>query len=304
MSSPKQKIILIFLFFIILALGYVIAVKGSIFPSQKSKTDKIKIVTTLFPLYDFAKNIGQDKVDVLLLLPPGVEAHSFEPKPNDVIYIDQADIFIYTGSQMEPWVSGLISAIDNKKLTVVDASQNISLLSNDPHIWLDMSNAKTMVNNITESLISKDPGNSQFYKTNAQAYQQKLDQVDQSYFDLIKNCQSKEIVYAGHYAFGYLVSRYGLKYTSAQGVAPDSEPTASDLIGLVNQIKQNNIKYLYYEELSSPKIANIISSETQSKLLFLNAAHNISKDQFNQGTSFITIMEDNLSSLKTGLDCK
>jgi zinc transport system substrate-binding protein len=117
-------------------------------------------------------------------------------------------------------------------------------------------------------------------------------------------CSSKEIIYAGHYAFGYLTKRYGLEYFAAQGVSPDSEPTAADLINLVNQIKKDNIKYIFYEELSSPKIAQTLSDETGAELLLLNAAHNISKEQLEQGATFISIMKNNLTNLKIGLGYK
>lgn len=304
---------------VILIALILVLIFGTIFSNHslpKSSTSKINVITTLFPIYDFVKNIGQDKVNVSLLLPPGTEAHSFDPKPNDVIHINQSDIFIFTGKFMEPWVDDLISGLTNKNLLVVDASTGVQLKpgvfhdadeplgSMDPHIWMDLSNAQIMVDTITQSLVSKDPSNKNYYEANATIYKQKLVSLDQSYQTALSSCKTKEIIYGGHYALGYLAARYGLKYSSAQGISPDSEPTASDLTQLINQIKRDNIKYIFYEELSSPKIAQTISQESGAKLLPLSAAHNISKQQLNQGTSFVSIFENNLLNLKTGLECQ
>jgi len=287
-------------------------------PGQKPApgVQKIKVVTTLFPLYDFAKNIGGDKVLVSLLLPPGVEPHSFEPKPADIIRINEADIFVYTGKFMEPWAEDVIKGVSNKSLSVVDASKGVKMLpavsldreessaALDPHIWLDFDNGKIMVANIAEALESKDPAGQNFYAQNTQSYDNQLNELDMEFRSSLSDCRSREIVYAGHYAFGYPAARYGLKYAAAQGVSPDSEPTANDLIALIKQIKKNRINYIFYEELTSPRIAQTIADETDAKILLLNAAHNVTRDQFEKGVSFIDIMKSDLANLKTGLECR
>ncbi len=283
--------------------------------SSGAKSPKIKIVTTLFPLYDFAKNIGGDYVEVSLLLPPGVEAHAFEPKPSDIAKISEADIFIFTGRFMEPWVEDITKSINNKKLIIVDASIGVKMIteliqdpnnlkpSYDPHVWLSYDNDKIIVKNISQALISYDQKNSDYYSQNLADYQNKLSELDAKYASSLANCQNKEIIYGGHYAFGYLANRYGLKYSAAQGLSPNSEPSAQDIIDLIKKIKADKIQYIFYEELSSPKIAETISSETGAKMLLLNAAHNISLDDFTNNISFLSIMEENLINLKEGLKC-
>jgi zinc transport system substrate-binding protein len=310
-----KKIISIII--LILALGvlvFMVATRNSK-PAEKAGSHKIKVVTTLFPLYDFAKNIGRTKVEVSLLLPPGIEAHSFEPKPSDLVRVNEADVFIYTGKFMEPWAEDIIKSVTNKNLSIVDSSQGTKMIpgvfhdadepagSLDPHIWLDLDNAKIMVSNILHALETKDPANIDNYKQNSDDYHKKLTDLDSSYKTALANCKAKEIVYGGHYAFGYLAHRYALKYLAAQGFSPDAEPTARDLAMLVEQIRKDNIKYVFFEELTSPKIAETIANETNTKLLLLNAAHNVSKDQFVQGTSFLDIMKSNLDNLKLGLGC-
>lgn len=307
---------LVFGFAIIIFLAIVIFVARALVQQKEKSVDKLQVITTLFPLYDMAKNIGGEKADVSQLLPPGVEAHSFEPKPSDIVRINEADIFIYTGKFMEPWVEDILKSVNNKNLIVVDSSRGVKMIpgifhdedepagSPDPHIWLDFDNAQTMVDNIANAFMIKDSNNSEFYQNNTKEYKNKLIASDNNYRNTFEKCRRKTIIYGGHYAFGYLADRYGLKYSAAQGVSPDAEPTAKDLVNLVDQINKGQIKYLFYEELASPKIAETIAGETKAKLLLLNAAHNLAKDQFEAGVSFFNILDSNLENLKVGLECE
>jgi len=316
----------IFIIGVIAVIGLGIFALSNISPKTKTDSQKITVVTTLFPLYDFAKNIGQDKVEISLLLPPGVEAHTFEPKPSDITKINNADIFVYTGEFMEPWAHDIIEGAD-KKVKVVDASANIEMMKEeheheeetehheaeeehghehggvDPHIWLDFDNAKIMAENIATTLSEIDPQNAEYYKNNLKSYQSKLSDLDNSYKNSLTTCQSKTIVYGGHYAFGYMGKRYGLAYESAYGISPDSEPSAQDLAGLISQIRTKKIAYVFFEELVSPKVAETLDKETGAGLLLLNPAHNLTKDEFEKNESFVSIMEKNLSNLKIGLNC-
>ncbi len=315
------------LFVILIIMIAILAVSLSLNNYQKSKnqSQKISIITTLFPLYDFAKTIGGDKVEVSLLLPPGVEAHGFEPKPSDIARINEAQIFIYTGSFMEPWAEDIIKGNSNQSLEIIDASLDIKMMPGlahhhddedeendhhneeaevmDPHIWLDFDNDQKIVETITIALSEKDPSNAEYYQKRANDYKNTLSLLDQKYKNGLASCQSNKIIYGGHYAFGYLSNRYNLEYLAAQGISPDSEPTANDLIKMVEQIRKDNIKYVFYEELTTPKIAETIANETQAKMLLLNAAHNVSREDFENNISFISLMEYNLDNLKIGLEC-
>ncbi len=290
---------------------------------------KISVVTTLFPQYDFTKAIGGDKVDVTLLLPPGVEAHAYEPTPSDITTINNAEMFVYTGEFMELWAHDIIDSAD-KDVKVVDASVNIEITKEregeehgdeetdhheskeeeghhhsdvDPHVWLDLANAQIMSESIARALTEVDPANTEYYQTNLELYQTKLAELDNAYKNSLSTCGSRTIIYGGHYAFGYLAEKYDLEYVAAQGLSPDAEPTAQDLATLIDQIKNNDIKFVFYEELTSPKIAETLASETQAKMLLLNAAHNVSKEDLENGTTFLSIMEKNLTNLKLGLQC-
>jgi len=300
--------------YILIGLVLIVAISLGIFlfsGSVSEKTDKIKVVTTLFPYYDFSKIIGGDKADVSLLLPPGVEAHAFEPKPSDIFKINRADIFVYTGDFMELWAKDILSGLENNNLTIVRAGDSVGLFDSgankleiDPHIWLDFYNSDSIANAILAAFLAKDPQNSMFYIQNTDKLKRDLADLDMSYRSGLADCQTKTLVYGGHYAFGYLVKKYNLNYLAAQGLSPDSEPTVQDLALLVNEIRKDNINYIFYEELSSPKIAETISAETGVKMLLLNAAHNISRDDLSAGVSFIDIMKENLINLRTGLECR
>ena len=275
---------------------------------------KVKVVTTLFPLYDMARSVGADNADVSLLLPPGAEAHSFEPKPSDIVKVGEADVFVYTGKFMEPWAADVVKAAAGRNLVVVDASRGTRMIpgvfhdedeppgSLDPHIWLDFDNAQQMVRNIAGALEKKDSTNRSLYERRADEYCRQLMQLDSVYRTTLAACRHREIVYGGHYAFGYMAARYGLKYFAAQGVSPDAEPTAQDLAKLVEQIRRDSVKYVFYEELTSPKIAQTIARETDARLLLLNAAHNVTRDQLERGVTFFDILRADLENLKTGLE--
>ena len=300
-----------------------------LFPScqknEKLTVDEknIKVVTTLFPLYDFAKHIGRGKVEVNLLLPPGVESHAFEPRPADIRRIQNSEIFLFTNRFMEPWVGGLLKGIDTKNLTIVDASKGITLLrkvdnrgdeeyphadesgSPDPHIWLDFSNAIKMVDTIATEFITKDPQNKDFYTKNSYEYKKGLEELDKKYKDTLSRCKKRVIIHAGHFAFGYLAKRYDIMYVSAyNGFSPDAEPTPKRLVEITNNVRKRGVKYIYYEELIAPKVANVIAKETGCGLLMLHGAHNITKEEMEGGVTFISLMEKNLENLKVGLQCQ
>ena len=284
---------------------------------------KVQVVTTIFPLYDFARIVGGDRADVSLLLPPGVEPHSFEPKPEDMVRINRAGLFVYTNPYMEPWVPGLIKGIDRKRLTVVDASAGITFLSSgdhdndhdvneggihhggrDPHVWLSIPNARKMVENIAAALEVKDPSNADFYRKNAAAYGEKLAELDRKFKEELSGCRTKQFLHGGHYAFGYLADRYGLQYVSAYAISADAEPRPRKLTAMIDQIRSTGTRYIFYEELISPRVAETISRETGATMLKLNGVHNLSRDELHRGATYLSLMEQNLANLRTGLQCR
>lgn len=288
------------------------------------KAGKLRVITTLFPLYDFTRSIGGDKVDVVLLLPPGMESHSFEPKPDDIVRINKADLFVYTNRFMEPWASDIIAGLDTGKTMVVDASRGARLLKSgrsdthdhgetdghdhgegmDPHLWLDFANAKIMVDNILAGLVARDPAHRDFYTANAAGFKAKLTDLDERFRKGLAVCDKRIFLHGGHFAFGYLANRYGLRYESAYAVTADAEPSPAKIAELITKIRSNGLRYIYTEELVEPRVTDTIARETGATILKLHGAHNIGRDDLAAGVTFLSLMEQNLKNLRLGLQCR
>lgn len=281
------------------------------------ENDKLTIITTLFPQYDFAREIVKDKGEVSLLLPPGVEAHSYEPTPQDIVKIRNADVFIYTSEYMEPWAVKMVKDIGSDQLKVVNLSEGLSLIESDddhddehhpeadgkdPHTWLDPVYAEIMVENISDAISEVDPINAEFYNDNAKDYMEKLQVLDKNFKDVFSKTKSDTIIYGGHFAFGYFTQRYGLKHLSPySGFSPNAEPTPNKIVELIKKLEDLDVKVIYYEELVDPKVANIIAEATGAKIELLHGAHNISKNELESGITYLDIMYENLEKLKEGL---
>ncbi len=312
-----------FLYILFLSLVLMIITSCQKQGEKQSETKKLTVVTTLFPLYDFAKNISGENVDLFLLMPPGIEPHGFEPRPEDIMRINRADIFIYTGKHMEVWAEKILNSVDNKSLVIVDSSKGIKFIRSaealddmnnhkhdhaygiDPHVWLDFENAKKMVDNIVQGFIMADPANKAIYIRNAEKYKSSITELDDKFRKALASCKTRYIIHGGHYAFNYMSKRYGFNYISAyHGLSPDAEPSPQSLVELMKKMKKYNTKYIFYEELVSPRIAEMIARETGAELLKIHAAHNLTRDEWHEGATFIKLMEKTLESLKIGLQCQ
>jgi zinc transport system substrate-binding protein len=301
--------------------------------SSETESHKPQVIATLFPQYDFAKQIAGDKADVVLLLPPGLESHSYEPTPSDMIKIHKADVFLYTGEIMEAWSQKLILSLENSgaECLVVDVSKGVPLVRTadiekehehadgdeheyadgddqehshiyDPHIWTDPQLAKIMVANILEGLCSADPENAEVYKANASEYMKELDGLDLEFRTVIDNAKRNEIIFGSRFAFYYFVKRYGLDYESAfDSCSAETEPSARTVKLLIDEIKEKKIPVIFYAELEEPKTAKALSAETGAKLLMLHSCHNVTKDEWESGATYLSLMKQNAENLKEGL---
>lgn len=286
----------------------------------QQKSAKIPVVTTLFPLCDFAKNVGGDRADVTLLLPPGIEPHSFEPRPSDIMTLNRAGLFIYTSPAMEPWADNILKGLQNKGLVVVESGRGIRLPAltdekghgrepqphphaADPHIWLDFSLAVRMVENIRDGFITKDPASRGIYEKNAAACIGELKKLDDRYRTGLRGCRKDVIVNGGHFAFAYMAHRYGFRYVSVYGITPDAEPTAATLSRIKKTLAGHRLRHLFYEEFVNPRVAGVLSREAGVSLLPLHSAGNVTREETERGETFFSLMEKNLENLKVGLEC-
>ena len=302
--------------FFLLLLSFLLSCQPA---KESNRADqKLRVIATIFPIYDFARNIGGDKIKVTMLLPPGTDAHHYELKPEDIVKVSKTDIFLFTNFEMEQWAYKIINAAEkNTNMLAIETGAGAVLLplnaegeeqenhvsKFDPHIWLDMDNAQKMVDNIAAAFIKKDSRNSDYYLKNAHNYKLKLIALDQLYRADLTNCKTKIILHAGHWAFAYLAKRYNLKYIAAYNVSADAEPSPQKMVALVEQVKKQRVAYIYYENMVNPRLAEMIARETGAGLLKLNNGHDVSKADIKSGESFISLMEKNLTNLKKGMQC-
>lgn len=281
---------------------------------------KIKISATLFPQYDFARQIAGDKAEITLILPSGMDSHSYEPTPSDIININKSDLFIYTGEYLESWANDIVGDIDTDKTHVLDVSSGIQLVKEedehhhdedgdehhhheyDPHIWTSPVIAMQMADNIAEALCETDSVNSDYYKQNAENYKKQLQELDSEFREIVADGKRNTIYFGGKFALYYFTQEYGLDYVSAfDSCSGETEPSAKVMSEMISSIKENNIPVIYYEEIAEPTVANMIADETGAKPLLFHSCHNVTPEDFRNGVTYIDLMKQNAVNLREGL---
>lgn len=267
--------------------------------------EKTKIVATLFPQYDFAREIAGEKADVELLMPPGVESHAFEPSPADIIKINKADVFIYTSEYMEPWAERLLAGSDMQGI-VLDAAKGINHQKHggdiDPHIWTNPRNAIKMAENILDALCKADEKNREYYEKNYKAFEEKLKKLDEEFEKTINDAPVKKMVFGTKFSLHYFAQRYSLEHMSAiDSCGHNSEPSAKALKEIIDAVNKEKLPAIFYGELENTKATETVARETGAKMLMFHSCHNVTKDEFERGEGYISLMTDNISALKEGL---
>jgi zinc transport system substrate-binding protein len=277
-------------------------------PPEASST--LKVLATFYPLYDFAQNVGGDKINVSILVPETVDVHDFEPTPSSIVEVASADVLIYNGAGLEPWIQEIVSASGNTNLIQVEASQGIQLLpvssefqrnneTVDPHVWLDPLLAKQQVNNILQGLIQADPADSQCFTQNAQAYEAKLDILNDEAINATTNVATSYFV-TFHEAFGYFANRYNLTQIPILGPF-EEEPTPSDIQNVINAINQYHLLYVGYESLENPAISQSISSQTNATLIQMNPIEGLTAQEKAAGENYISLMQKDIENIGLAL---
>lgn len=282
----------------------ILVVTGIIFAfsdQKKPPTNKIEVAASFYPMADFISQVGKDKVTVTNLTPVGVEPHDFEPSPQDILTIRNADVFIYSGAGFEPWANKVI--VDIKKATVViNAAEKILLLPDDPHYYLDPIIDKKIIAHIATKLSVADPKNKSFYLKNAANYISELDKLDMQYKKGLKNIKSKDIV-VSHNAFAYLAKRYNLNQIAIAGTG-EEEPSPLRLAAVASFVKKRQIRYIFIEKLANPRLSKTIAKETGAKTLVLDPVEGLTPAEQKKGKNFISLMKENLNNLKIALGAK
>ncbi|WP_442951769.1 metal ABC transporter substrate-binding protein [Paenibacillus sp. GYB006] len=296
----------------------------------KISEDHFNVVTSFYPIYEFTKAIGGDDVNVINLLPTGVEPHDWTPRSQDIVNTSKAGLFLYNGAGLEAWVPNFLKALDkDSDVKAVEVSAGINLIDSeeedhthegeahddhahdheddghnhgsiDPHTWVSPKSALVMAENIKNSLVEADPEHKAGYEERYSELKQQLEDLDAKFSEQLSNVSQKEIV-VSHQAFGYLARDYGLTQHSIMGLSPDAEPTGQDIVKLAKLVKEEGIRYIFFEELVSDKLAKTLASEAGVETMVLNPVEGLTEEQLQNGDNYFTLMEKNLQNLVTAL---
>lgn len=308
-SSWIRKSITIAILFLV-ALGATIwLVKNRLVAPVDTSNTKMRVITSFYPLYFFAQQIGGDMVSVMNLTPAGTEPHDYEPTPKDITEIEKSKLLILNGGGLEAWGDKVTKNIDQDKTRVVVAGKDIieaaqieeGTANIDPHIWLSPPLAIKMIEKIKLGFEQSDPTNISYYDARASALQSKIADLHQEYQKGLAACVHTTII-TSHAAFGHLGAAYGLHPVSIAGLSPDSEPSPRQLGDIVQLARKSNTKYIFFESLVSPKLSETIAREVGAQTLVLNPLEGLTPDEIAQGSDYFTEMKTNLKNLE--MACK
>lgn len=322
-----KKILLIILLIIILAgVIYIFAYTGN---KNKTNNNKLNVVVTTFSTYDFVRQVAGDNVNLTFLLGPGVEAHSYEPTASDLAKIQNADLFIYVGGEMEEWTGKVLDSLNTKNTKLVCIADYIEKMEEeeidsaeeeseeheseehvhdheegayDEHIWTSPKNAIKMVEEIEKILAEKDSKNKETYETNANNYINQIKNVQAQIQQIVDNKVRSRLVFGDKMPMQYFIKEYNLEVSAAfAGCSTQTDPSASTIAKLVQRVKEEQIPVILYIELNNGKVAQTIAKETGAKPLQIQTLHNITKDDFTNGETYVSLMQRNLDVLKQAL---
>ena len=355
------------------------------FDASSEENGKLKVAVTLFPYYDFVRQIAGDQVDLQMVIPAGMDSHSFEPTPADIRTIQHADVLISNGGTMEHWLEDTLSALDTSNMTIVtmmdyvdtveeeivegmedaghdhdhahshaaaddhdhshetpeehaahaqeaddhdhshetpeehaahaqeaddhdhsdyvDHDGHEEAIEYDEHIWTSPVNAMKLVDVIGETLAEADPAHAEVFRQGAADYKKELEEIDAGFREVSRNRKRNMIVMGDKFPFRYLADEYQLDYRAAfSGCSSDTEPSAKTIAYLIDKVKEEQIPVVYYLELSSHRVSEIIGEETGAESLLLHSCHNVTRAQFDAGITYAGLMRQNIENLRKGID--
>lgn len=267
--------------------------------SESSKSGaKISVVCSFYPMAEFTREVGKNKIEVITLVPDGAEPHDWEPSPRDLTKLGRAKLFVFNGI-VEPWAENSLEAVKERNVAAVQAGKNLYSINGkeDPHVWVSPKKAMIEVDVICQALCKVDEKNGDFYKKNAADYIGKLKVLDNELQEMVLKARRKSFV-TSHKAFGHLAEDYNLQQLAISGISPDAEPTPKDLKNLVKLVKQENIKYIFFETLASPKLAEMLAKETGVKTEVLDPIEGLDEEGKKNGLNYLKIQKQNIESLR------
>ena len=294
--------------------------------SDTADKDMMSVVATGFVQYDFARSIAGERADVKMLIHPGNEVHTYEPSPSDIMKIADCDVFVYTGGESDGWIEGISQNTGNTNMTEFKFMDYCTLYSEehkegmeqteehsehenkglyegyDEHVWTSVENAVKIADAMCKVFSEKDPDNADYYEKNLAEFKAELESLNEDFKNMVDGAARKTVVFGDRFPFLYLAKEYGLDYYAAfPGCASNTEASAATVAFLINKVKQENIPVVFSIEFSNGKIADAVAEPTGAKRLELHSCHNVTKDEFDSGETYISLMRKNLANLKEAL---
>lgn len=304
--------------------------------SDATGEDKLDIVTTNYPTYDFTRAVAKDIANITMLTKPGTEIHSFDPSPSDIIKIQNADVFIYVGGEGDAWVETILESMDTTNKEIIKLMDYVAAVEEetvegmepeeheqeaaeeheeegieheheegeyDEHIWTSPKNALLMITAISDALVKIDSKNYESYMQNSNDYIAQIKVVQNEISEIVKSSVHKLMIFGDRFPFRYFADEFGLEYRAAfSGCSTETEASAGTLSYLIDTVKKNNITHVFYIELSNKNIARTICEQTGAEMLLLHSCQNISKEDFEAGATYLSLMKQNAENLKKGLN--
>ncbi|MFJ7163811.1 metal ABC transporter solute-binding protein, Zn/Mn family [Bacillus safensis] len=315
----------------LLAIGLAACSSSAGTNASKGKADgKLIIYTTIFPIQDFTEKIGGSHVHAQSVYPANADAHTFEPSSKTMVEMAEGNAFIYSGTGAEAFAAKTAATLKDQGVKTVKAAEGIKLLSTneehaheegedhdhegedhdhdghdhgdkDPHAWLDPVYAQQMAKNIKDTLVSLDPDHKVEYTKNYEHLKKDLQSLDQEFKTTLSKAKHKEIL-VSHAAYGYWEKRYGIEQISVLGLSASEEPSQKQLENIVQKAEKHHIQYVIFENNVSSKVSDTIRSEIGAKSLTLKNLESITEDDVKNGESYVSLMKQNLKTLKTALN--
>lgn len=286
--------------------------------TTETKKKSFNIVVTNFPCYDFVRAITKNDPDISIkmLIKPGMDSHSYEPTPQDMVAIKESDLFFYVGGESDDWVDSLLADMDSKRivkmLDLVSHLQHEEHVEGmeeekheeeyDEHVWTSPKNTMEIVEGLNKRMCALDKNHASKFNKNTENYIEQIASVDYSFKQVVKNAKRKDIVVGDRFPLLYFAKEYGLTYSAAfPGCSEQTEPSAATISYLIDKVKRDYNPAIFKIELSNGQIARTISEETGTKILTIQSMHNVSAEDFNNGETYVSIMRKNVKAVKEAL---
>ncbi|MCL2529894.1 MAG: metal ABC transporter substrate-binding protein [Coriobacteriia bacterium] len=344
-SLPKRLHLLLTALTSALALALLLGTLGACGAGRADQNntenkDKLLIVATVFAAFDFSRTIAGEVADVRLLAPPGVESHSFEPSPADMILLSTADVLLCAGGDSDAWIDKIIASLDNPNLLVIRMIDLVDTLEEyepeymtvgvhelpsgehesdhgheaqahgseldheiDVHVWTSLRNAQVIVQCFADSFSNLDNSRERLYQENALALIEELASLDARISSLVAGAARTTIVFGDRFPFRYFVEDYNLNwYAAFPGCSTAVDTNPATMVYLISTVREQKIPFVFYLELSDQRIARTISEETGAGMLLFHSAHTISRDDFEAGVTYLDLMISNANNLEAALN--